>query len=93
MIYDMNIWYEWWMLDDQSGWSDPKRNFLLVSFSSKYIIYIKKKFGTSNVCDVQLDPVVSLRMKHVHYLANTIHTDTSRTVLESPSDKEHGSKV
>ena len=42
---------------------------------------------------VQLDPVVSLRMKHVHYSANTIHTDTSRTVLESPSDKEHGSKV
>ena len=33
---------------------------------------------------VQLDPVVSLRMKHVHYSANTIHTDTSRTVLESP---------
>ena len=42
---------------------------------------------------LQLDPVVSLRMKHPHYSANTIHTNTFRTILESPWDKEHGSKV
>jgi hypothetical protein len=60
------------------------------SFIDKLLLY---KFVHFMTYIVQLDPVASLRMKHPHYSANTIHTDTSRTVLESPSDKEHGSKV
>ena len=64
------------------------------SWKTEEHIYIEYDYVIHVFVHVQLDHIHTrskLRMKHPHYSANTIHTNTSRTVLESPWDKEHDS--
>jgi len=96
LTHDSDLSNEWYLRTAATFGSSRVTNMVEIIWQNtskklSFYLYTSKYKTHTNV--IQLDHVVSLRMKHPRYSANTIHTDTSRTVVESPWDKERVSKV